>query len=510
MAELNRSVFRSGVSAASGYLDPTLLRFWFDVDLVGHDALAEAHRAGVPDAELFDAPLLAHEMSHLWQVAATSAGIRWFWHTFLRMRSSADLIRAAATANEGRVAPGIMFHAHENEMSSEFQETFAAAWSVTSVEPWVLGGAMVSAADLRTEGGVRDGAAVFSVDGDIVGASPWRKYVYFADLGQLHAGDHRAVVLGAIHLYEGLASIVEALQMLGRLDRTRPAEQVMHDINTIDQLTFAPLEPYRIARLSYAFMLEREDRDPQALLKLLAIIDTALMMDDWLSILVRDDEYVWSDLAFPFENFLRLLQAIKSSPNELPQLSSASMHEYQDALLELADAPIRSISELSLAAETGALRLISELERSRQGFSPAYFERIKKTIQSAFEIRNRRFGGACPFSLLAYANDVSRLVDAGEYYVGAAQMSEDLAEEYGVDIRLQLLDHMRPLLDEFVLGAQRCSFRDGRCVLRPRAACEGLSDAFQPNGQRCARELMTHHLMQDLGVASIDTGASVS
>jgi hypothetical protein len=487
------------------YVDPATMNMHFGAGLVADDDRERAVREGV--SAVLPLPALAHEVAHVWQVTTTAAGIRWFWDAHVQMRMLAAMLNEAGAAADGLVGPEVLLDPSPFRDSGAFRARFDIANALTTMSWYVDGGHSYQTDELeRLFGGPpQDDRGMLAYPHDRIGVG---EHVRFFDLGQVARPPHhdgRQVLLGTKHLFEGLSGAIEGFRHIVETPGMPLAE-----VRRYQTLRFLPFEPYGVAAGMYAAIVQRRLGDhtrATGLLEIMAIIDAALNMDDWLSVLARTHEVTESDLRFPFHNYLRLLEARADLGTSvaLRDGSEREAREFQEALLRAAGVPITDLAAITEAAISGVDLLFTDL-KSWSPVPAGLLEDWRRLFIDNLGMR-RDIGGGSPFFEIARAPRavLQRVVDRVPLRQwGMAQLSEDEAtDEARQAFQGQMLFHLRPLLMEWAVGRRRCDHFDGPCRLSERPACDGLTAELSPRGSRCAREAMTAHLMENFGITDV-------
>ncbi|WP_196222636.1 hypothetical protein [Micromonospora sp. CP22] len=487
------------------FVDPASMNMHFGAGLLSERNREVSTQEGV--GAVLPVPAMAHEVAHVWQVTTTMTGIRWFWDAHLQMRMMAAMTSEASKAAAGIVGPRILVDPMVYEHSSGFRRYSDIVNALTAVSWCADGGHQYRPEELESffGGPPRDDHGMSVYPDDRIGAAGRLR---FFDLGQVRRASGSAashVLLGTKHLFEGLSAAVEGFRnVVERPELSLAERQEFHT------LRFLPFEPYGIAAGMYAAIAQHRLGDQAratALVEIMAIIDAALNMDDWLEVLVRTGEIPETGGRFAFDNYLKLLEARADAGSAIGirDGSAEETRTFQETLLRAVGAPMTNLAELPGIAAAGVDRLFDEL-RTWSPVPPGMLTNWRTLFMQNLSTRED-IGGGSPFFEIARAprealREIFNRVPMRSW--GPAQIHEEEATgPVRQAFQAQMVSHMRSLLMEWSFGRRRCEHFDGPCRLSERPACDGLTADLSPSGTRCPREAMTAHLMANFSIVEI-------
>jgi hypothetical protein len=470
----------------------TLAKYGF----VSRKATVEDIYGGLSDVPAW---LIAHELSHHIQSTATSSGIRNFFELNVHQISCIKLIRAALSLTGGTIRVGVVDSAEGLwPKSAEFKSAWLTIDKSYTRLVAVNGGGRIRTSFARKHALASGGRGTIYRCKYLIPEIP---VTWCADLTHFGGPSGVSVILGNKHLYEGYAYAVELLRAL--MD-----ESVVESY--MESLSHLPDEPYRIAVSIYRGLAGAPVGEVPELAELTVVLDTALMYDDWLT--TRLDTPEKADTLWPnwqaFDYFIYMCETMGHDRARLSLrgMGNTEIVAFQDALLEATSAPVKSVRRLTEAAKEAYPRLISEI---------AYYvppmRILAGTWSRAFEYqlsyRIDTAGGGCPAFRLIYSPRERLQFEAMAYTPSLSRASvpvTDGAESERDYYKLQLATHIRSVLDEVVLGRSPCPVRE-KCTLPRRAACEGITTRFKPEGHRCPREGAIAAIISGTGISDLLT-----
>jgi hypothetical protein len=440
--------------------------------------------------------LIAHEATHLLQATTTSSGIRNFAYQQGFMARCLAILRGFTSAGIREVPMGLWFPDQDSEsipksIRSDIQELLLS--SLSRVE--------ASGLELPVET-VFDEAARLPEDEFFVSwknFSPSYEETWVQVPEASHAGNRVAVILGNTHLYEGYAHLIEILRTEIR------GEGKTEDLRHARTLIAMPSNPYGAARAAFeTFVPSRPYTSFTTALELLGVLDTALMLDNWLEFDLGDHASWRPPGVFP--EFIEMLRHLEADPKlRLEGRSADAMVRFQDLLLTAIGAPVKSVKTLT--------RLMQEkvgdiVEKTTRDYPPFRFlaKSVLRAFEANLELRLKATGGGCPAIPLIY-EDRSTLIGLcmtsspvplwSNIPVTDSPELSDLRTLYFAETAV----HMYGVAKEIMLGKQRCT-QFGHCLLPARPACNGLTHHFEEVGRRCARENAMSELANVFGISS--------
>jgi hypothetical protein len=433
--------------------------------------------------------LLVHELTHLLQMTSTSSGIRQFVNLFDLQTACILLIQAVAKQRQGVVEVNLL-NSLLFEPEGEIRSRLMTVLEVYGRQILASGGLKIAASHARKRSAHASiGDRLFeSRDIIIPGTTTW-----CFELSDSDGLSDTVVTLGNVHLYEAYAFIVEELR--ARSDWIRqPGEHVGDYISpTAD----APLDPYRILPSIYYSWVEPLPDSWDQLIELMAVLDAALMYDDWLTGSPEDIQKAFQQrVGCKIDTFLQMCKSIQQNRGRLylKGTNPTDIVQFQNALLEIIGAPLANVMALSRALADRHAALVEHLlhynpplEVYRNAWSRLFGDQLSYRISVA--------DGGCP-ALGLVAKPIEELRSLVQHapvvMVGGSPTDGDLGIE-GISMYTPM--HFLGLLQEIVLsGRQTCPIRS-QCGLPDRSACHGVTDHLEPKGLRCARECAIIQIM---------------
>lgn len=410
-------------------------------------------------------PVLAHEICHMWQIAATPAGLRDFSGLFNAEFAVRDVLTEAARIAGGRLPVGLHHLLDRGDIVSSLRSAHEQALATYSYIAFRNGGLRISANLLNK-----------------VGSSEYFKDCHFFTTRE-DTALQTCTLLGVRHIQEGIAATIESLRLSDERELTP------NDIPSFD--------PYLVCYQIYRDRrLEARSQKAGAALELAVILDTALMMDEWM---VGNPSK-----STPAHSFFLLLDLLADSPGlELNERSPEKIAEFQDALLSSIGVGIPSVSAICSSLFDYVPSLVEELcnlSAFPQGLIKMYGESIKFLLS----VRLKLLGGASPVGFLAYAprKNLEWILRAAPVTTTAfiPPLTDDARGSDSEELfNFQAATHLRPVVEETIFGRRPCPVMD-RCLLPHRPACRGITQQIAPVGERCPRECVISSVLSDLQI----------
>lgn len=442
-------------------------------------SLIAALREGVP------AELLTHEMTHLYQVTATSSGLREFTEMHRYLLRCCAVSTAMAGRSGGEVPIGFLGHRAGRALPDGLREPVDGLVASRNALLLRKGGVLLPVAALAPYRIRRSAGNIFEVGGIFDGDdSTW-----CADLTDLGGPAGMAVTLGSVHLFEGQALMAEYVR--GITGPHGPGNDAFWRA-----LNSAPPHPYQLARS--VFLNYCRDRPAGAIsadIELIHVIDAALMADRGHA------------TGNAFSDFMRMCLALSADPAlHLSSLAPDQVEAFQDALLRTTDTPVPSMAALSAAMRDEYPPLLAGLRRANPLFARVIPSWSRAFAAMLTERARSGWGGSTALALARMPHE--QLAGfALDLMTTTFFQPVSLTDEAGVDrdiLSVASLPRVKPILEEILYGPQPCEVRQ-RCQLPERAACSGLPglDALRPEGQRCMREYALTTVAELLGIGRL-------
>lgn len=441
--------------------------------------------------------LLAHELTHLLQTCCTSSGLRAFLEANRNFLVGAQFLDKAA-----EVTPGIMkvslMDAYAYDGPDDMQWFLRQVFHYFFNQLKTAGGLLYPSAHARqfAGGDARDGD-LFRCDGLFPDSSVW-----CLDLTKFGGPTDVVVTLGNMHLYEAYAHTVEYFRCL------QPAYPEELAVKYFSE-NAPPFHPYLIARTIYDTLVEPHPKTALDHAEFMAVLDTALMCDSWLTIPPENIEATLLQDGCAIEIFLAMCQAMNTNRSELtlrdvgPKYVASPEYvaSFQNSLLQAISAPVTDVEELTRAAKDRWPAVFSEIRR----ISPfgGFLDQWSATFEEQLRYR-AELGGACPGLRLVYADaeDLRHLTVASSPIIERQYLTLTDDGSAGELLQAQAARHLNGLQNEIIFfGREPCPVRD-RCILTTRSACHGITDQFEPVGQRCSREYAIGDIMSKFGIST--------
>lgn len=441
---------------------------------------------GIPTA------VLAHELCHSWQVTATARGLHCFANVWVGMSYRAVALFGLARRNGGRLPVGMLGRFDELErVNADSEIFFANALAQNELAIW--GGLRLPLDEVRQASldPLSDGR-ILACDSDFDKAFV-SKPSYFVD-----CGDH-ARLLGLVDLMEGMATAAQTL--CSAIERHRGDGAATGSNGSADP-ALLPYEPYHVAFALYSQNVPALRSEVLSVFEFAVVVDTALMMDDW-SIMVGSgqDAPIISDVLHPFAAFCELIVVLRQQGSSLRLTSPGrdAVRNFQNALLEAASFSVPDVGELTRHVISATEKVFAQISQSGPVPRP-WSDRWQDCFLHA--LRFREFlGGGAPLTalatgdraLLCYHLEESTWLHA-RGLLDVTDSSDD--NDHQAILRPLVMSHISDLMEQMTFGSSPCMLAD-QCGLERRPSCFGISERVAREGERCARELATLHLMKD-------------
>jgi hypothetical protein len=412
--------------------------------------------------------VLAHEIAHIWQTAATPAGLRDILNTFQAEFSARKAVTEAARISDGRLRVGVHRMIESNDRSSHLVSAYQQALATHTYMAFRIGGLRFSADLLNEEDS----------------ANRFRDYHFF--IAPEDASAKIRTLLGVRHIYEGFGAAVELLRL--SLERS------------LEPRDIPPANPYTICYQLYRNRRTKSNSQIRgSLFELAVVLDTTLMMDDWMT--------GSPTMSMPAQSFLQLLDLLEERPElELRRSSNADIVHFQDELLSAIGAPIPSVSSICDSMLDFLPTFIEDV-KAHTAVPGSVVERYASPIRSLLRMRLDVLGGACPIRFLAFQprRSLELLLGAFPQISTAVEMpvtegNQDLRDVFTV----QVARHLRPVVDELVFGSRPCPVVN-RCILPHRPACDGVTHQLVSLDDRCPREAVISHGLSEWRINELDS-----
>lgn len=420
------------------------------------------------------AELLTHEMTHLYQITATTSGLREFAAMHRYVRGCCAVIAACAEHSGGAVPIG--FLTRPGTPAAEIRRLVDELAANRTALLHQKGGVLLPLEVLAPYRVRRSAGTIFEVKGIFGGDEP----TWCADLTDLGGPRGTAVTLGTVHLVEGQALMTEFLRGL-----TGTGDHRLAALNS------APPHPYQLVRSIFlSFCRNRPVDTVSAEVELLYVIDAALMAE-----------------ADAFGHFLAMCQVLVSHPDRhLTGTAPEQVEAFQDMLLGAKGTPVAGVAALTAALSERVPAVLAEIRQSSPLFrsmsAPWSYAFATMLTQRA----RADWGGGTALALARMPHE-SLAMFAVDLVTTTFFQPVSLTDDPAVGpevLSIASIPRVKPVLEEILYGGAPCEVR-ARCGLPERPACAGLPalDAVRPAGQRCMREHALVTVAEQLGVTRL-------
>lgn len=486
--DLQELILKSRTGVRIAHFDPMTMGYVFGEGSVEKITMGDLYESVSPS-------VLAHEISHSFTLTTTPVGLMRYLLEHAHQPLKAEYVAAAARKLEGAVPPGlVLLEALRDDYESDFNNLRDRTTSLYLTRQTMFG-------DLEIP---RNASVLDHIDQvckPIVTIldknSPHPPLVLFDSHGAQDSSSP-LLLLGELHIYEGIASTVERERWIRSGSTTGSRE------SRSGREPSPPARPYTIAWSIYERAMREITRCPFPRYEFLAVADTALMMADWLF------GQPSAAHSYAATNFITLVGVLQQAGGSLSLLepSPEARNRFQGDLLNAVEATCQDVREIVSAVKDAAVESIQN-DQSFSGRSDAIRQSWIDIFRHNCNHRLDLCHGAEPYSVLIYS-EPEHLVRLGHSSSAQGSAGAGQAERRHFDEDSFWLhgfsseEHIPSVLDQLAfVGRSECTYRSDGCPLDSRPVCFGITSQLSGPSNQCGREFAMQRIMDELDIDEI-------